>query len=229
MHGFSWLLWGPRAGGAGGFWRLSLHLHRLRRPGRFWDRLRPGGSFPRHRPSGFGIGIDRLRLDSRRGRFRHGLRPVGSRLLHPLRRRRPLAVAFGSRTVLAGLWDRLGPSRQRLLHGQGRLGLVGVGGFRGRRCGRLGSFLGLVRRRRLGDFGLDCRLVRRGADSVLRGRGRHRRHGRSHFGFGQIGQQRFHVAGKVRRVSRVRRERFFLVHGAQSKSVYLRGAELETW
>jgi hypothetical protein len=209
--------------------RLSVHLHRLRRPGRLRNRLRPGGRFPRHRHRGLGIGIDQLRLDGRRGRFRHGLCPVGRRLLHRLRRCRPLAVAFGSRTVLARLWDCLGPRRQRLLHRQRGLGLVGVGGFRRRRCRRLGSFLGLVRGRGLGDLLRNYTLLRGGADGVLRGRGRLRGHGCRHFGFGQIGQQRFHVAGKVRRVSRVRRERFFLVHGAQSKSVYLRGTELETW
>jgi hypothetical protein len=199
-----------------------LQLHGFRRPGRFRKRLRPGGRFPRHRHRGLGIRIDRHRVDGGRGRFRHRLRPVRRRLLHRLRGRRPLAVTLGSHIVFPGLRSGLCPCRQRLLHRQRRLGLVGVGGFRlcrfGGLCclrwlcclGGLGRLSG-IRRFLVGYGRLRCR-----ADRVLRGRGSHRWDGRRHLGFGQIGQQRFNVAGNVRRVNSVRRERFFLVHGAQS-------------
>jgi len=219
-------------------WRLGLDrrfhiLLRLGRPGRLRDCLRPCGRFPCHRHRGLGIGIHGLHLSRRRCRFRHRLRPVWHWLLHRLRGRRPLPVAFGSGSLLARGWNCLGPCRRRLLHRQGRLGQVGVGCLRFRCCRGLGRVHGLCRRRGLGRLpglgwlsGIGRILVgyrrfRGCVGGVLGRRGILGGHARLHLGFGQIRQQRFDVAGYVRRVNGVRRERFFLVHRpSPSQSIF---------
>jgi hypothetical protein len=237
MHGFSWRRSCDCRGVS--LHGRRVHLHRLRRPGRFRNRLRPRGPFPRHRHRRLGIGIHRLRLGRGRRRLRHRLRPVRHRLLHRLRGRRALAVTFGSHNVVSRIRGRLGPRRKRLLHRQGRLGTAGVGCLRFscfRGLCRLRGFYRLPRHCRLGGPGrlsgirpfiVGYRRLRGRADGFLFGSGSLRWHTRRHLRFGQVGQQRFHVAGHVRRISRVRRERFFFVHGAQSKSVYLRCTWLE--
>jgi hypothetical protein len=123
----------------------------------------------------------------------------------------------------------LGPLRRGFLHRQCRLGLFVIlllcieDGLRlaggGRQLQSRGStgILGLLLLVGVGfGFGDLCRPLR--GDHLVLGR---------HLGFRQVWQHRLDVAGRAGGVIGVSGRRFFVVHGAQPKSVYRRRTELE--
>jgi len=128
----------------------------------------------------------------------------------------------------------LGPLRRGFLHRQCRLGLFVIlllglegglrfaGGGRQLQSRRSTGILGLLLLPLVVlllhgvGFGDLCRPLR--GDHLVLGR---------HLGFRQVWQHRFDVAGRAGGVIGVSRRRFFVVHGAQPKSVYRRRTELE--
>ena len=154
--------------------------------------LRPRGRLLRHRHSGLGVSSDLgFLFELRRRSFGHRLRPFRRRFLHRQRGGGSIAAAFVGDLGFAGHRGRVCPRRRRLLHRERRLGL---------------SRLLATGVRRLGH-GLDGRS------------GHGWRRGR-HLRFGQIGQQRLHIVGCLRRVARFGGLGILIVHGDRSQSIF---------